>query len=706
MRPVATPSALGDDGPPRRASDRTVAALMSALGRRRYAIAGFALVCGLLAYLVASSLEPVYEARLTLLLDTAHWGPDSAPAWAGGIDRAYPGLQGAMQTQLLLIQSRALAETVSDRLRLWEDPEFDTRRVKPAAVRNQHPWQSWLRGLLPSAQPAPASTEAQARAASISALRARLKAQAIPNSQIVEIAYRSADPSTAVRVVNSYGDTYVAMVKETAAEAVAEPAASRAGGPAGLRSEGQSLADLDAALHLAGKELQGLSGRLVEARARRDDLQALYDQLEQAGPPSPAQVSAYPALAHSAAIESLLVSELQAERVMEESAKRYGPAHPNMIAAQSNVDTARSKLAAEIANAVAGVKGELDLARTRADKLEAEYETLQASIEDARRQESNLPPPRREEQTDQRPFSRSDAAGLSTGAPSIQARVIDYAQAPAPPAGPGPKRIAAYAVILALLAGVGITSARACGGRRVRDASDVEESLRLPVLAGVPPLSRRLRRKAPPELAFAELPASDFAEAIRTLRTGVLLSGAGEPPGVVLVTSGTQGEGKTAVAVNLALALGQAGRVLLIDGNLRSPTVGGRFGLPADTPGLSDLLAGTAEQGACIHRADGANIDVMPAGRQPTNPADLLSSDRLAQSVLGMREHYDRIVVDSPPIQMVSDALILSRACDAVVVVIRPHRTPLPQAKTAVKRLRQVAAPLIGVVFNGSSDPG
>jgi len=195
-------------------------------------------------------------------------------------------------------------------------------------------------------------------------------------------------------------------------------------------------------------------------------------------------------------------------------------------------------------------------------------------------------------------------------------------------------------------------------------------------------------------------PGSEFAEAIRTLRTAVIPSGQDAHRRTILVTSGISGEGKTTVAANLAMALGHREKVLLIDADLRRSSVGDKFGLPSDAPGLSSLVAGTAEESLCIHHLKDLGIDVMPAGVAPLNPPDLLASRRFAVALNALRGRYARIVVDSAPAQTLSDALILSQLCDAVVFVVRSKVSPLPLAQMAIKELRQVGAPLIGAVLN------
>ena len=172
------------------------------------------------------------------------------------------------------------------------------------------------------------------------------------------------------------------------------------------------------------------------------------------------------------------------------------------------------------------------------------------------------------------------------------------------------------------MVGVGLALLMEYLDNTLKSGQDVEESLLLPLLGTVPLLSGRRRRKALPERTFVDQPKSEFAEAIRTVRTGVVLSSIDAPHRVVLVTSSVPGEGKTTVAINLAMALGHLDKVLLIDADMRRASVGSKFGLPADAPGLSNLVAGTADEaslysspGGIEHRHHASRLDTtQPAG--------------------------------------------------------------------------------------------
>jgi capsular exopolysaccharide synthesis family protein len=220
------------------------------------------------------------------------------------------------------------------------------------------------------------------------------------------------------------------------------------------------------------------------------------------------------------------------------------------------------------------------------------------------------------------------------------------------------------------------------------------------VLGQLPRLETRGADDRSPLRHFDENPRSTFSEAVRTVRTSVLLSAIDQPHKRLLVTSSVPGEGKTTLSVNLAHALGQMKRVLLIDADMRRPAVHrGLAGLD-DGPGLSHLVAGTASPAECVQRLGDGNVWVLPAGPVPPNPQELLSSRRFEETLEQLSADFDHVVIDCAPACAVSDALVLSRLVHAVVYVVRSDRTPWQVADQGVRRLRRVNAPLIGAVVN------
>jgi capsular exopolysaccharide synthesis family protein len=252
----------------------------------------------------------------------------------------------------------------------------------------------------------------------------------------------------------------------------------------------------------------------------------------------------------------------------------------------------------------------------------------------------------------------------------------------------------------------------------VKTPDDIENLVRLPALAVVPAFTnedgtgRRARfmsgassngHEKRIELVAQHLPKSQMSEAFRALRTALLLSQADHPPQVLLVTSALPREGKTTAAANLAVTLAQLGdRTLLIDADLRKPGVGRLLNMTdGKYAGLSSYLAGVSslELVAVPHPAI-PNLVAIPTGPLPPNPADLLSSHKLADALRELRSQYKFIVIDSPPIMAATDAVILSVQADGVVLVVRSGETPKEAFTRARDLLTSVKCHLLGVVLN------
>lgn len=240
----------------------------------------------------------------------------------------------------------------------------------------------------------------------------------------------------------------------------------------------------------------------------------------------------------------------------------------------------------------------------------------------------------------------------------------------------------------------------------LQSVADVEAFLELPSLAIIPRFKRSAEAAGQGGTAIRNItslsqPKSQFAESFRSLRTALLLSSAGHPPRTILLTSATPSEGKTTASVNLATVLAQGNaRVLLIDADLRRPTVHEQFGLSARV-GLSSVLTGSTPLEQAVQQISSVpNLDVLVSGPMPPFPTELLSSEMMRQLLQSAKESYTHVVIDSPPVLSVTDAVILSREADAVVLVIRQGKSSKPVVRRARDLLVRSGAPLSGILLN------
>ena len=716
--PTKATLAAGQDA--RQGSQLDFAGFWGVLRRHLLQILGLAFAVGLLSGLIAYSIEPVYESSTTLLVDTNRRGFSPVQDDPVGGWYSYLSSQTYLQTQVLLLQSEGLAETVAERLSLWSHPELDPRQEAPRRARLQFDLGALMPDWLGAGNlgPKPEIDDESAKRQVIRALTTGLAAEVIPDSDIVRVSFKAHDPALAARIAATYADAYIELGLETRLETVRKAASWLTERLEGLREqvedservlqayrEDTGLVDMEGAIDLTDKELEGLSERLVDARAKREGLRSEYEQVQRLAGLDTDSLASHPVVIRNPIIQTLKTDEVRAEREVSELGERYGAQHPKMVAARSDLNTVRAKLRAEINNTVAGIKKEYDIADARAGQLEREFDSLKARAQDVNRKEFTLRSLKRDVETNRQLYdtflTRFKETDLGADVESTNARVIDQAQVPESPIKPRKTRIIAVGVLLALLLGVGLAFLEEQLDNTLKSVEDVEHYTQLATLGTVPLLQRRDKRGVKPERVFIERPKSEFAEAIRTVRTGVVLSGLDNPHRVVLVTSSVPGEGKTTVAGNLAVALGQLERVLLVDADLRRSSIGSKLGLAPDAPGLSNLVAGTADIDECLHEVEGAEgLSVLPAGLAPPNPLELLSSARFARTIGELEQRFDRIVLDSAPAQAVSDALVLSRLCNAVVFVVKADATPRQLAELAIRRLQRVEAPLIGVVLN------
>lgn len=267
------------------------------------------------------------------------------------------------------------------------------------------------------------------------------------------------------------------------------------------------------------------------------------------------------------------------------------------------------------------------------------------------------------------------------------------------PAKPVRLQVLAVSLAMGLMAGLGAALLLDWMDHRIRSAAEVENLLGLPILGAVPHmLGKRSAIERGQEIHL--YPKSEVAESYRTIRTGIRFGITDASSKTLLVTSPSPGDGKTTVASNLAIAIAQTGkRVLLMDADCRRPMIQRIYALKEET-GLSSVLVGESELAASIQKSSIDNLEILPCGPLPPNPAEMLNSEAFTSLLRELANQYDQIVVDSPPVAPVTDARILAAACDATVLVIRAEKTSRRVAEHARDALASVGAGLLGVVVN------
>jgi succinoglycan biosynthesis transport protein ExoP len=277
--------------------------------------------------------------------------------------------------------------------------------------------------------------------------------------------------------------------------------------------------------------------------------------------------------------------------------------------------------------------------------------------------------------------------------------VIEPAVRPIEPVSPDPVRNGILAIVAGLLLGIGLAFLRERLDDRLRGRGDLEEHVGAPVLAVIPKVGSWRKKTATPVVTLSE-PRSATSEAYRTLRTSLLFAAAQREAKSILVTSPHAGEGKTVTSVNLAVALAQAHkRVLLVSADLRKPRLHRFFGISNEL-GLTSVLIGEAKPWEIVVDVNLEHLKVVPSGPVPGNPAELLGSEAMGSLLTGFREVADFVIIDSAPALVVADALTLAPFIDAALFVADAQRTTRAAVLHGRTQLEQVNANVIGAVLN------
>lgn len=689
--------------------------LWNTIWRRKWSIIALTLVVAMVTVLIVLSLTPIYRATATLLIDQKQGNVVS-------IDQVY-GLEGSgneyLQTQLELLKSRSLAERVVNELALTTHKEFDPRQ-KEAPLFDVAGWIGSLQlnklipGIFPEDLEEDLGPDEEAIFNSVvRQFMQRITVSPQGKSQLVNVQVDMADARLAANAANRIAQGFIESQLEASMEMSAGASAWMNSRMVDLRvklkaaeenlqafREKENLVDIDGVATISAAELAATSNRMVDARSNRAEAESLYRQVQSMKSGGWRKLATVSAVLGDPLILQFKANEAQAKSKVDELSKRYGARHPAMEAAQSDLTAAETSLRGQVEQVVAAIERNYRLAVANESSLRGSVNQNRAQIQDISRKEFQLREYQREVETNRALYdtflTRLKETAATSDLETVNARVVDKATVPIIPVKPKKPLIVLLATFLAGLVGVGLSLLLEMLNNTFKGTDDVENKLNLPVL-GILPLVKKKQRKEVAHLFEADSNKA-FSESIRSIRTSMVLSALDKPHKVIVVTSSVPGEGKSTVAANLAMALGQMEKVLLIDADMRRPTLAKNFDFAIGTPGLANLIAGTAELEESIQNKHG--VDMLSAGAVPPNPLELLSSPRFAALVERLKTQYDRIVIDSPPTQAVSDALMLGTLANSLIYVIKSDDTPIPLAVKGVGQLLQSNAPVTGVVLN------
>jgi capsular exopolysaccharide synthesis family protein len=450
------------------------------------------------------------------------------------------------------------------------------------------------------------------------------------------------------------------------------------------------------------QRLADLNAAYTKARTDRFEKEALYNQLKSLQNDR-AALDTFPAILSNSFIQQLKSQLADLQRQKAQMSERLGEKHPDMIKLNSAIENAEAKLQGELGKVVQSVRNEYLSAQTKEKNLSTELEAQKAGALALNRKGIEYGVLRRDAESNKQIYEallqRAKETGISGELKASNIRIVDEAEVPRWPIRPNKSRSLLLGFLGGLVAGVGLAFFMDYIDNRLKNPDEVKHYLGVGFLGLVPALQESDLKAGEQPLLTSKIPHG-FAEAIRRVRTAVQFSTAEEGCRLVLVTSSQPTEGKSLMAANLAISLSQAGqRVLLIDADMRKPRQHELMKVK-QAPGLSDLLVGNAKANDAMRRTESKTLWVMPSGPHPPNPAELLNSGRFRSLLSTLGEHFDWVILDSPPVMAVTDASVIAHLTTGVVFVLGSEQVNRHVARNAVEQLRASKATILGAILN------
>jgi succinoglycan biosynthesis transport protein ExoP len=685
------------NGPAEEDSLRSLALLF---WRRKYLIIAVSLLCGLLGTFYAARQRPIYTVNAVIAIDTDKSNglslQDIGTSLPGGSES-----QTRLETQALILQSQTLALSVIDQLHLEQNAEFKggpgNKKVDEIAEQNR------LLGVWGGS----------------------LSVQAIPKTKLLRISYRSHDPKLAAQIINALIKAYVQRTYQVKFSSATEASTWLSQQLKDIKARSEEaehkLAEYQQSsgiIMLSGDPEGGGKSSMLN---RLEDLNRAYtmaevDRIEKESRDRVAQ-SLNPdllsAIAPDTTLQTLRAQQATLSGEYAQLNAKYDSEYPRVKELKSSIQEMQKSIDAQVARTRDRIHGEylasqrtekdlaaqLDAAKTEAYRLNERATQLQLLQRDARSSRELY----------ESLLRRLNEAGVVAGLQSNNVEVVDYARIPNKPTSTAKQTYVVGGLLAGFFIGCALALVLNSLDGKVSGISNLQEITNKPVLAIIPHVVRKVEGDAETNASTRPSPLispkSQASEAFRTLRTSLLLSRAGLPAKVIVITSTIPGEGKSFTSLNLAIVLAEGGsRVLLVDADMRRGKQHLTFDVSRD-PGLSSVLSGVLQLDSALHLVpEVKNLTFLACGPTPPHPADLLQSSAMSDMLELCNSQFDFIVLDTPPVLLVSDALILSNLADLLLLVTRSNLTTRHALRRTGELLSSVGNKMAGTILNDDRD--
>lgn len=672
--------------------------------KRLWAIFLLTLMAGVVGWVVSSGMPTTYSSTATILIEASPIGRNAQRVEEGAPVSPYGD---NLQTQIEIMKSRNVVLKTVTQLRLWERPEFDPRRAPSV-------WKAQLKTRLGfGPQETVVWTDEMLAESVTMAFINSTNLQMVFGSRLLKASFTAQDPELAALVVNTWVKVYVDEDRVARFQAAQSTTAWIEARAADLREnvmsaeralqafrEQNNLVSVGGNTQAAStRQMEELTPSVVQARVKLTQLETAYKEMTSVKNGDYSSVSLVMGFGN---VPDAKARETSARFKVAELSQNYGFEHPRIVQAQAEWSEARENLRRQTAVAVASLTREYETAKATLRSLESTLAQERSRAQTVNRSEIALGQLEREVEATRQLYNlfmaREKELDITADIEKVVARIIDVAQPVYAPVGPNRGKILLAAVLLGLMGSLALALGIEFLDNTVKGSEDAEGKLGLPVITSLPRLKLDQTKNAPVEFLLGKNPM--FDEGVRTARTGLLLSVIDEQHHVFMVTSSSPGEGKTTFATNIALALAQNHRTLLVEGDMRRPRLAEVMSLKQGAKGLANFIALSEPLEACLHPLKNSELLVMPVGDVPPNPLELLSSKRFARTLAELSSQFDYVIIDTPPVEAVSDALAISRVVNGAVFVLKADETPYTVARVALQKLFRANVNVLGLVIN------
>ena len=662
----------------------------------------FAVVVGATT-LWARSQPKVYAAQISLIIDSKEprFLDNQIQDVNNDSTSAYWANKEYIETQSKIITSRAVAQRVVEKLGLNTDAEFLGLTKLPAEQQ----------------------AEVMKNVDAVARVQGKVKVESLKDSRVTFIKIEDSDPTRAALLANEVAQAYIdeslsqkLKVTENASkwlderrDSLSESARASELALYTFRKQSDMLStSIDDRANMVSARLTATSQALTDVQLKiagyKARVAAIRNVQQQKGSDDSMWAEALPAARENQTLQKLKDRMLTLRTECTELQSRYLEQHPKLMECRDKLTLVEKDFQRELSNLVVGTEAELreaiekernllvlfNEAKTEAfevEKKKLELDRLKQESDSAKRQYDSV-------------FKRLKDIELSGLLRTSNVRVLDAARPQLAPVRPNVPQSILLGVVAGLIAGLGLALLLEFLDSSVTSQAEIEERLGLTFLGFVPTIPTGAAEGQTKDLHIHREPKSHIAECTRAVRTNLLFMSPDKPLRRMLVTSSGPQEGKSTTAINLAIAMAQSGqKVLIIDTDMRRPRLHKAFGVPNDV-GVSSLVVGEGKLEDAIKTTEVPGVYLLPCGPVPPNPAELLHTKAFGELLETLDGKFDRVLLDSPPVGAVADAVVLATQVAGVVMVLKAGVTHRDVAKRTVRALNDVKAPILGAVLN------